>query len=188
MSQPAVVMILCHEQESITSVGIRRSGKEGVKSPMYRCDFVGGSDLEEEGEMVLDLTTDFKFFRTTAQVREHFHEHNRNTSFLVHLHDNTSALVALMGGQSLEIHCRNGGQSSPSAISNYLLYDSPVKSVTTMISSNSHSNVSETSPPSVASVKGSPDCRLRPVQLFECHPSRTGCVASVNVDGMELDS
>ena len=71
-----------------------------------------------------------------------------------------------------------------------------------MISSNSHSNVSETSPPSVTSVEGSPDCRLRPVQHFRVsqdspvafeiarnlHTSSMGCVASVDVDGIELDS
>ena len=89
-----------------------------MKSLMSRCDFVGGVDLEEEGEMVLDLTADF-----------------------------------LMGGQSLESLCRNGGQSSPSASSKTLLQDSPTKSTTPMISSNSHSNVSETSPPSVTSVE-----------------------------------
>ncbi len=52
---------------------------ETVKSLMSRCDFVGGTYPEEEGEMVMDLTTDF-----------------------------------LMGGQSLENRCRNGGQGSPS--------------------------------------------------------------------------
>ena len=86
MNQPAVVMILCHDQESITSVDSRRSGKETVKSLISRCDFVGGADLEDEVEMVLDLTADF-----------------------------------LMGGQSLESRCRNGGQSSPSASSKTLL-------------------------------------------------------------------
>jgi hypothetical protein len=71
-----------------------------------------------------------------------------------------------------------------------------------MISSNSHFNVSETSPPSVTSVEGSPDYRVHPVHhirvsqdspvVFEItrnlHTSSMGCVVSVDVDGIELDS
>ena len=68
LTQPAVVMILCHEQDSITSVGSSRTGKEAVNSLMSRCEFVGGTDLEEEEcDMVLDVTTNFQ----TQKVRDH---------------------------------------------------------------------------------------------------------------------
>jgi hypothetical protein len=67
LTRPAVVMILCHEQDSVTSGGSRRTGQETVNCFMSRCELVDGTDLEEEEcDMVLHVITDFKIFSTTA--------------------------------------------------------------------------------------------------------------------------
>ncbi len=199
--KPAVVLIWCHDQDSITQSRPRQSGRDSVNSIMSRCKFLGGGDAEDEEDysMVTDFTYGFKFFGNKEEVRSHAQEPSRNTSFPTSMIDNTTALISLVGTQTLESRCRNGGQSSPSVSSASHTYDSPAVegSNSEVRSSQSHSNISEASPPSV---NASPETTHHPVQHFraaEDSPAASQiarsldtsmiCLASVDVDGMELD-